>query len=338
MKKSNTICFVAGRSGGHIKPALTLAQHYCIQYPDARIIFFSTNTPLDHQIINESAIVTHHISLTLSNIPRSLMTYPWYCIQFFWCILKSIGYLHTYKPKKILSIGGYISLPVCFAAKLLFIPIELFEVNAVPGKASTVLASFSTKINVCFKSAKSYFPAKKVHTIAYPIHYDQPINLPEQARATLQLIPNKKTILILGGSQGSLFINTLTKSFIEQNAKNNALQIIHQTGKQDTFNWNDFYTAKNIPSRVFSYSTSMELFYQAADLIICRAGAGTLFEAVYFKKPCMVIPLQTKTTSHQLYNAQALAQEYPELITVFYQHEFKHNEKIFFATITKHLI
>ena len=336
MKKANTICFVAGRSGGHIKPGLILAQNYRKQDPNAHIIFFSTTNSLDQTIIGESNDVNIHIRLPLGNIPRKSFLLPLYAIQLFWCIIKSCMILQKYKPEKVISMGGYISLPVCLAAKLSFIPIELFELNALPGKASKVLAPLCKTIKVCFKTAQPYFANYKVQHVAYPIQFDlSTICTKNKAIESLQLFPDKKTVLVLGGSQGSLFINNIIKSWIEHSSeKHSSLQIIHQTGKHDTFDWKNFYTSKNIASRVFAYSNSMELYYQAADLIICRAGAGTLFEALFFKKPCIVIPLQTATTNHQVDNAQAMHSEYPRWVNIFYQHELNAAQNKFYEKIT----
>lgn len=158
--------------------------------------------------------------------------------------------------------------------------------------------------------------------------------LKKKALENLKLSLDKKTLLILGGSQGSLFINNTIKTLLESNAYGHkVLQIIHQTGKNDTFDWQHFYSSKNIRAFVCAYTHSIENFYLAADLIICRAGAGTLFEALFFKKLCIVIPLQTTTNDHQVYNAQALAAQHPELITIFYHHELTNFHTILYEKL-----
>lgn len=326
---TSTICFVAGRSGGHIKPALTLAKEYRIKNPHSIILFFSTAMPLDEAIIKESNDITLHVKLALENIPKKFWQYPMYLLTLGLCIIKSLFYLMKYKPNNVISMGGYISLPVCLAAKLLRIPIELFELNAVPGRATNMLAPLCTTVYGCFSHTKKYFHNYTWHS--YPIQFDDSAKVAQKdALKTLQLCPDKKTIVILGGSQGSLFINRVIKKWLEENPTlHNQLQIIHQTGNNDFTNWQQFYESYNIQSYVFAYSKTIEKYYNAADLIICRAGAGTLFEAMFFEKPCLVIPLETKTTNHQLDNALAMAQKYPNLVRVLKQDQIENQPSIF---------
>lgn len=198
------------------------------------------------------------------------------------------------------------------------IPITIYSLDAVPGKAIQFLTPFATSIVTCFASAQHYFPAQKCTVGTYPIKFTEKDNIIDtfSARHALQLSPEKKTILVLGGSQGSLFLNECMKQLIS-NAEfaANDIQFIHQTGAADATDWHAFYASHNVNAHVFSYHPNLALMYAAADLIICRAGAGTLFEIKFFNKPCIIIPLSTVTTSHQIDNARAMSSEYP---TLFY--------------------
>lgn len=321
MKSSKSICFAAGKSGGHIIPCLTIAQQ---QYPDHEILFFSTDAPLDMQIIGNQA--DYHITLPLGNLKYTRWyQYPlivWYlCSSFF----KSLYYLAKHKPTKIISTGGIVAIPVCVAGFLLRIPIELFELNVVPGKAIKALARLATTIYVCFPDAQTYLPSSIVKD--YPVRFTHTQTTPQEARVRIGLDPDKKTYFILGGSQGSLFLNNLMRQFVEQYA-NHAYQVIHQTGAQDTTDWQMFYAQHQIPAQIFSYHHNLADYYAAADLVITRAGAGTLFELLFFNKPHMVIPLATKTTVHQRNNAYALAAQYPQLCRVFEQNQVENNPEI----------
>lgn len=326
--KNITICFVAGRSGGHIKPALTLAEHAKLD-KNARIIFISTTKKLELEIIQSASIVDVHMALTLKNIPKHFWWYPWYFLTLLYATMKSLLFLYKEKPTTIISMGGYVSLPVCIAARLLKIPVELHELNAIPGKATKFLAPLSTTIHVNFKKALSSFSLKKSKLVHYPLQFDKSAKIAQMdALQTLNLLSNKKTLLILGGSQGSLFINNLMKTVCLNETLKNKIQLIHQTGSNDTFNWKTFYTEHAIPAHVFTFSENMQLYYSAADIIICRAGAGTLFEATFFQKPCIVIPLETKTTSHQCDNAYAMAEEHPDLVKVIRQKQLHQNPEL----------
>lgn len=146
-----------------------------------------------------------------------------------------------------------------------------------------------------------------------------------------------KTILILGGSQGSRSLNELVMGYVSQLPAGCKLQIIHQTGAQNCELLEQFYLLKQIPALVFSYRDNLMPYMICADLIICRAGAGTLAEVLPLHKPVIVIPLQTSYTSHQLENAQALAQTNSQL-TVLIQSEIEATPQTLYDTITTLLI
>ena len=313
MKTNQTICFVAGKSGGHIIPCLTIAEQYKKQHPHACMVFFSSNTALDTQLLHNHPLLKKHLSLATTTI--------WHLICLFF---KSLYHLHKLKPEKVISTGGLVSVPVCIAAKLIRIPIELHEPNAAPGRAIKFLAPLAQSIYVCFKNAQQFFPKDKCRLVPYPIRLTEKEKLiaPHKARIHYKLDPHRKTIFVLGGSQGSLFINNVIKQLLEENEKlRSAIQVIHQTGSHDKTNWHEMYQQYDVPAHVFSYTNSLAGCYAAADLVISRAGAGTLFETLFFQKPCITIPLEIKSTNHQLDNARAMAQEYPALFCVLRQQD-----------------
>ena len=311
MHGNNYICFVAGRSGGHIIPALTLAKK-----EKKQILFFTTHKQLDKKILNQEQVVNTHIALWLDNIARRPIKLVRFGFQFCVALIHSFFYLIKYKPQKIVSMGGYVSLPVCIAGRLLHIPIELYELNATPGRATKLLAPLAQTIFVCFKEAKKFFNPKKCTVTSYPIRFTKHINK-TKAYQQCNLEPSKKTIFILGGSQGSLEINNNIKKLIKEKKYDpRAVQFIHQTGKQDTTNWQELYKKNNLHAFVFDYYASLEHCWAIADVVICRAGAGTLFEALHFQKKCIVFPLIAKTTHHQKENALAMSKQYPDLFTI----------------------
>lgn len=329
--KKNSICFVAGKTGGHILPCLTLAQQYH-EDPHSTILFFSTNAPLDKAILHNHPMISHHIALPLGKF-SSIPVYRH--MQLAWRLahawLKSLYHLHKNKPKKIISTGGLVALPVCLAAYLLRIPIELYELNAVPGKAIKALAPLAHHTYVCFAHAARYFTKYPCSHTQYPVRFNamhKQISK-EQACKELGLDRNKKTVFIMGGSQGSMQLNAAIKKYIETSKRQDNLQIIHQTGSRDQTDWQTLYAIKNIPAVVFDYRDAVAPCYAAANLIIARAGAGTLFEILFFEKLSIIIPLEAKTTSHQLDNAYAMRKEYPTLFTVIRQDELTEKNKLF---------
>ncbi len=329
-----TVCFVAGKSGGHIIPCLTIAENiYARENERFNILFFSSNTNLDKKILGNNPHVSTHIMLSLSSRAGSLLKTLWNALHSF---MLSFFYLYKHKPEKIITTGGIVAIPTCIAGFILRIPITLYSLDAIPGKAIQFLAPLATTIVTCFSSSQGYFPARKCIVESYPVKYQNITHLPDKQTAllTLGLLPEKKTIVIFGGSQGSLFLNMCVKELIENNLINpHTTQIIHQTGSLDAMNWKDFYKKHDITAYVFSYMPNLESMYIAADLIICRAGAGTLFEVKFFNKPCIIIPLETNTTTHQVDNAQAMTKEYPELFYLLKQNVIVKNNNVLLQQI-----
>lgn len=323
MNKKTYIAVVAARSGGHILPGLTLAHEHCKQHQGRQILFFSTNNSFDKQIINSYPDNITHISIPLDNVPLHMYKYPLFIAHCIYSFFVSLYYLIKFKPHSIFLMGGYISIPVCLAAKLLRIKRELYELNAVPGKATRLLAPLANHIHVCFKPAMHSFNVNKTKLTHYPIRFAKNNVSRTEAHHKLSLEESRSTLLVLGGSQGSVSLN---KSFGEYLQKNpqlySRINIIHQTGGLDTTDWALLYKNLGIKACVFAFSNNLALHYAAADLIIARAGAGTIFETLFFKKRLVLVPLEIEGNDHQLHNAQAIAREHPELCTVIRHKEF----------------
>lgn len=333
----NTICFVAGKSGGHIVPCLTLIPRYRYKDHPLSVLFFSSNTLLDEKIISQSTDVSLHIKLPLNTIKKTTFlcyfSIMWHGI---YSLLLSFYYLCKNRPSCIITTGGVVAIPVCIAGFIVRIPITLYSLDAVPGKAIQFLTPLASSIVVTFQNAQKFFPAHKTNYSHYPVRYtphDQ--DMPQlTALTTLNLDPNKKTIAILGGSQGSLFLNTIIKQWVEQYPLDAQIcNIIHQTGSDNSIDWHEFYRHNNISTHAFNYSPNLAHIYRAADIIICRAGAGTLFEVEFFKKKCIVIPLRASTTNHQVDNAREITHDYPHLFTWLEQKDIEHNPELLFSLL-----
>ena len=345
---TKTICCVAGKSGGHIIPCLTIAQHNTTKNSTTNILFFSANTHLDKTILSHNNLVSWHIMLPLSSRATSYIKLAWHAFISF---ILSFFYLLKHKPEHIITTGGIVAIPTCIAGFILRIPITLYSLDAVPGKAIKALTPLATSIITPFATSMHYFPAQKCSIAPYPIKYQAIThNIDQQtAREKLNLFSSsfakatkdaaKKTILILGGSQGSLFLNQCIKQWIDDPSFNKeTMQLIHQTGSVDDTHWQELYASKNITAHVFSYYPDLSLMYSAADLIICRAGAGTLFEIKFFNKQCIIIPLTTATTTHQVNNAQAMVSEYPQLFYTIAQNDIEKDSTLLYNIIIKQLL
>jgi len=339
MPKPTTIWFVAGKSGGHIIPALTKANNICKKNKYTRIGFFTTNSAIDKKILDNYKNSYDWVTINLENIPGKRITgYPLFFLHVVLSFFKTIFHLIKTRPEKIISFGGYVSIPVCFAAFFLRIPVELFELNVVPGKAIKLLSKIATKVQICFEQAERYLPKKKCHLAEYPIRFSHQVDKEAYPLQKYNFDPAKCTILILGGSQGSIQINSLVKDWlIKYSQLYTNIQIIHQTGANDTTDWNSFYKTITTPTIVFDFTDNIEPYYQSANIVICRSGAGTLFETVFFQKKCITIPLETATTCHQVDNAKEISKLYPHLVTVVQQKEIDQNKDIFFKTLDSYI-
>ncbi len=335
-RKMKPIFCVAGRSGGHIIPCLNYALAQQKQNQD--IVFLSTNTPLDKSILKDKPI-TKHIPLTLENIPyKKLFRWPFFIWQLFASTLVSFYHLIKQRPTVIISTGGYISIPVCIIGRLLGIKVELFELNFVPGKATTFLAPFATNVYTCFPETLKLLKRKNCHLGTYPLKPAllKQLLTQQEALSALNLDPNKKTLLLLGGSQGSQTLNKILLNILHNNDLQN-WQVIHQVGNADPKAFKEAYKKAGITAYVFQFHHQLETIYPAADKVICRAGAGTLFELLHLKKQCIVIPLEASTTNHQLDNAQSFANRYPTQFTLLHQTDLESNPNTLYELLDEEL-
>ena len=157
LKVKKAICVVAGKSGGHIIPGLNYAQNILHQHHEQDLLFFSTHNKLDADLLKNNKLVTHHVPLHLENIPyKKLYRLPLFGLQLISSFFKSLFWLIKKRPSLVISMGGYISIPVCFAARLLNIRTELFELNVIPGKATSFLSHHVSLVRTCFPETKQY--------------------------------------------------------------------------------------------------------------------------------------------------------------------------------------
>ncbi len=323
-----TYCYVAAKSAGHILPALALAKQTKHLDPQSNILFISTNTALDQKLLNNNKNINEHVPFTLTNIPYRK---PWRLPIFGWQLLASFcisfTLLRRTRPESIISTGGLIALPVCLAGWWLGIPIDLYELNAEPGSAIHWLSKLATHVHYCFDETAGALPQAKRKKTEYPLYIS--LNTASKSYDELNFDDTKKTIFMLGGSQGSEVLNKALKDTLSKN-KNLAksVNIIHQIGNRDDHldSWRSWYKEHHIPAYVFSYEPTCVPYYKLADIVICRAGAGTLFELEALQKQYITIPLETKSTQHQVTNAVAMERKYPELVKVIRQKDIEKNE------------
>ncbi|MBM3857408.1 MAG: UDP-N-acetylglucosamine--N-acetylmuramyl-(pentapeptide) pyrophosphoryl-undecaprenol N-acetylglucosamine transferase, partial [Verrucomicrobia bacterium] len=213
-----------------------------------------------------------------------------------------------YRPAAVLGMGGFTSAAPLLSAHLLGIPTYLHESNAIAGRANRLAARWVNKVLLGFEACRSCFPKSESLVTGTPVRRDLGERLPrEQALKTFRLSPERKTILVMGGSQGAGQINQLffrSASLL----KELSVQLIHLTGERDDGLAAINYQREGIIAHVASFHHRMNEAYSAADLVVSRAGAASLSEISHFGLPSILIPFPFAAERHQHCNATIFEQ------------------------------
>ena len=289
MKK---ILITTGGTGGHVIPAQIIQEHLKNSYE----IHFSTDVRgLKYLSLRDDKTII--IATPKLNVNIYIL---FKLIKIIFLIIKSILYLKTTKIKKIISIGGYMSLPVIVGAKILGLKIFLLEPNLVLGRGNRFFLNFSKKI-ICYSNNLVNFPKKYIHKIELinplvsKIFYEMKKN---------KEIKKKFCFLVSGGSQGAKIFDELIKEVIVDISKDYSIKVIQQTSIENIKKLTNFYDSKNIENEIFNFEKKFIDLINKADLCITRAGATSLAEISIMNKPFIVIPLPTATDDHQMKNAK----------------------------------
>jgi UDP-N-acetylglucosamine--N-acetylmuramyl-(pentapeptide) pyrophosphoryl-undecaprenol N-acetylglucosamine transferase len=287
----NFILITTGGSGGHVVPATILYQHLSKQ----NNVFITTDKRglkyLDKEIHQFEIIDTPKLN--------NILFLPFNLLLIVFLFFKSFFLLKSKKIKKLISTGGYMSLPLILAARLLKLDIYLIEPNQVLGRANRYFLSSSKKI-FCYSDKIKSFPEKFknkmiiINPLVKEVFYKK--NLLKETK-------DKFNILVVGGSQGAnIFDNNLKKSIVNI-SKKVSIKIIQQTSEKNIPYLKDFYFKNNVDSMIFSFDNNFVKIIQKADLCITRAGASTLAELSVLNIPFVAVPLPSSMDNHQYENA-----------------------------------
>ncbi len=315
-RKHIRVAIAGGGTGGHLFPALNLGKALQKEW-DAELLFFGTERGIEKEIIPREGYEI--VFLPVRGFQRKLtlknLLFPFYLWR---SLALSKKALRRFKPQLVLGTGGYVMGPVLKSAKKRGIPIVIQEQNSYPGVTTRMLAKDADYVFLAYEEAKKYLPAQ-----THAVVTGNPIRLPaekiskEKALQTFDLQQDKLTILVLGGSQGAQSINRAVMAALQNLKANQDVQWLWQTGKKHFKKWADqLAQQKMLNVKIVPFITEMPKAYQAADLVICRAGAMTLSELMAFGKPAVLIPYPYATANHQFKNAAAIAQKGAALIIV----------------------
>jgi UDP-N-acetylglucosamine--N-acetylmuramyl-(pentapeptide) pyrophosphoryl-undecaprenol N-acetylglucosamine transferase len=284
-----------GGTGGHIFPALTIADEFRRRYPDGAVLFTGTEAGLERDLVPRNGYELKMIRVG-GLIGKGIATKIRTLLQLPFAYLESRTILNNFKPDLVIGYGAYASGPVLVAAHHKRIPILLVEPNAIPGFTNRATLKYAAAIAVPYEDRDGVFGGKAVVT-GNPVRPMKRQNTDHE----------KFTVGIFGGSQGARAINqtilSLLPKFIE---KSNSLHIIHQTGRNDFDSIRKEYDKMASSFEVTAFIHDVEAFMNRCDLLICRSGAITLAEITILGKPAILVPLPTAAHNHQEQNARRL--------------------------------
>jgi len=294
-----------GGTGGHIYPAIAIANELKKRNAAANFLFVGAKDRMEMEKVPQAGYAIE--GLWISGIQRKLtpknLVFPLKLIS---SLLKARAIIKKFKPDVVIGTGGFASGPTLQMANRKGIPTLVQEQNSYPGITNKLLSKKATKICVAYDGLERFFPESKIIKTGNPVRQDllEITHKRKEGQAFFQLDSNQQTLLVIGGSLGARAINKLIESQINWLVDNH-VQVVWQTGKLYYQEYRHFDELKGI--KVVEFINKMDLAYAASDIIISRAGAGSISELCIVGKPVIFIPSPNVSEDHQTKNAQAVA-------------------------------
>ncbi len=293
-----------GGTGGHLFPAVAVAQGIQGSTDESEILFIGTNRHLDNTTLTRLGFSLQSLDfsgvkgLGVSGLLRAGM-------RLLPAILKAVRILQSFRPDIVFGVGGYVTVPVVLAARILRIPVCIHEQNSVPGLANRLSGKFADKVCISVE-CQPPFPLGKTILTGNPVREDiiQGSGYRLQGTGGRGRDDDTVTLLVLGGSQGAHCLNELMVGVAPLLACRKGLTIIHQSGKKDEEMVGNGYEKHGIRAEVSAFFNDMAQIYSRADLVISRAGATTLAELAVMGLPAVLIPYPFAADDHQTKNGQ----------------------------------
>ena len=309
------ILFTGGGTGGHIFPIIAVARQLKKLAREREMdleLFYLGPADFDLQPLKAEEI---KIKAILAGKLRRYFS-GWTILDIFKIpigLFQVLIYLYTWMPRVIFSKGGYGSVPIVLVGWLFRIPILVHESDTIPGLANRLAGKLASRVAVSFEAAKKYFPAKKTALIGNPVRQEILQADREEAKKIFKLVSDQPVILIFGGSQGAQAINQIILDVLPSLLEK--AEIIHICGpknySQISSQTSSIVQTKELLEQYhlypFLYENQIKHAYAIADLVISRAGAGSIFEIAACGKPSILIPLPSAASNHQRENAFAYA-------------------------------
>lgn len=303
------IIIAGGGTGGHIFPAIAIANALKKEDPSIGILFVGAKGKMEMEKVPQAGYKI--VGLDIAGLNRSSLIknvgLPFKLLKSFLQVRRIFG---RFLPDAVIGVGGYSSFPVLRFAQARGIPTFLHESNSFAGKSNRLLGRKATKVFVATDGMQQFFPAEKIVVTGNPVRPDivkvATVGKDEALRY-FSLQPGKKTVLAVGGSLGARSINEAIAANLDA-LSNAGLQLIWQTGKTDAAKWKEAAAGRGTVW-ASDFITQMQYAYAAADFVISRAGAMAIAELCLVKKPVLFVPYPFAAEDHQTVNAQNLVQK-----------------------------
>ncbi|MHA7056239.1 undecaprenyldiphospho-muramoylpentapeptide beta-N-acetylglucosaminyltransferase [Aquimarina sp. M1] len=304
MKQQLRVILSGGGTGGHIYPAISIANELKNRYPEVSIVFVGAKDRMEMQKVPQAGYEIE--GLWISGIQRKLtlgnLLFPIKLLSSLW---KSRKIIRKFNPDVVIGTGGFASGPLLKMANYAKIPTVLQEQNSFPGITNKWLAKGADKICVAYDNMERFFPKGKIIKTGNPVRQDllEIESKRKEAIAKYTLDPEKKTILVIGGSLGARRMNQLVEKELDFFTKKE-VQVLWQCGKLYYDEYKKYDDYKDV--QVHQFLDTMDLAYAAADVIVSRAGASSVSELCIVAKPTLFIPSPNVAEDHQTKNANAI--------------------------------
>lgn len=299
-----------GGTGGHIFPAVSIANAIKKQHPEAEILFVGAERRMEMQRVPAAGYKI--LGLPVRGLIRPLWSPKNILVMLDFLKSKKMvkNIIRDFKPQVAVGVGGYASAPTLNAAYAMGIPCLIQEQNSYAGVTNKSLGKKAQKVCVAYSGMERFFPADKIIMTGNPVRQNllETKMTKEEARLSFGLEPNKKTVLMIGGSLGARTMNESVLKHLDEIRKSDA-QFIWQTGKYYSQDIAEALTQKeDVPNmKVMDFIGSMDNAYAAADIVVSRAGASSISELCLLGKPCILVPSPNVAEDHQTKNALALS-------------------------------
>jgi UDP-N-acetylglucosamine--N-acetylmuramyl-(pentapeptide) pyrophosphoryl-undecaprenol N-acetylglucosamine transferase len=303
MKKYKFI-LSGGGTGGHIYPAVAIANELKLRFPDCEILFVGAQDKMEMQKVPQAGYAIE--GLWIAGIQRKLtlqnMMFPLKLVSSLW---KSRKIIKKFKPDAVIGTGGFASGPLLQVANSNNIPTVIQEQNSYPGITNKILSKKANAICVAYENLERFFPKDKMVFTGNPVRQDllDSDSKTQEGISYFKLDANKKTLLILGGSLGARRVNQLIEKELDFLLAS-GVQVFWQCGKLYFEEYKKYNDKENV--QVVSFIDRMDLIYAAADFVISRAGASSVSELCLVGKPTIFIPSPNVAEDHQTKNAKAI--------------------------------